>query len=116
MVKRVSSRKRRISRALIHPRPKGSDGMNITGRDRIHERRIVTPRSIRSYIMQYNMLEIELLRVLVRFGGLDHQLRVVTDDLVHHNADLTQMSVAIRTLPPHLARRNVDSHTCHVHG
>ena len=93
MIERVVTRHGRVSRAFVIPRPERSLRMNIPLRNRVHQRRIVLPRRVRSHIAHHDMSQLKVLRLLIRLRRSDHQLRVVADNLIHHNLYLAEFSL-----------------------
>ncbi len=86
--------------------------MDLAARDGIDESRVVPPGRAGANLVQFDMLQLEILGTLVRFGGAQDQMGVVADDLIHFDFDLAGVLYRSRGVgPAHFPRRNVDCQT-----
>src|SRR3954470_11226940 len=103
-----------VAWTAIYPWTERPHRMNISGRNCIHQRRIIAPWRIWAHVTHHNVAQNKLLRIFVRLRCLDHKLRVIALDLVHDDLDLAKAPVTLWNLLTDFARWNTDGHLVYV--
>src|SRR5690348_6843973 len=117
MVERIVAGNGRVAWTVCLPRTEQTCRVDLAARYGVIEHGSIPPGLVGTNLLQLDMLQFKVFRILVGFGCLNNQLRVVAGDLVNDDLDLGVLpfSGMSRSLLPLLARRGVDSETVEMH-